>query len=244
MICKAGFNPALFLPKIYSMIQFIARGINYVFGGMLGKKSVFLGASLNFLNRKRKIDRNYFDYIRLAALELISHEINSKKLSGNVAELGVYKGKFARYINQYFPGRTLYLFDTFEGFDKRDTDKEVKENFSTGEQDFSNTSVEAVLSIMPHRELCKPVKGFFPESANGFDDQVVFVSIDADLYEPIYAGLVFFYPRLVKGGCIFVHDFNNDSYKGARKAVEQFCSEQQIGFVPLPDSGGTAIITK
>jgi O-methyltransferase len=70
------------------------------------------------------------------------------------------------------------------------------------------------------------------------------VSLDADLYDPIYAGLSFFYPRLVKGGYILIHDFNNDNYKGARRAVEQFCSEQNVNFVPLPDSGGSAIISK
>ena len=70
------------------------------------------------------------------------------------------------------------------------------------------------------------------------------MSLDADLYEPIYNGLQFFYPKLVRGGYIFVHDFNNDSYKGSRKAVEQFCSEQEINFVPIPDAGGSAVICK
>ena len=72
----------------------------------------------------------------------------------------------------------------------------------------------------------------------------MFVSIDADLYEPIYAGLQFFYKYLVRGGYIFVHDFNNDNYKGARKAVEQFCEEQNISFTPIPDAAGSVIITK
>jgi O-methyltransferase len=64
------------------------------------------------------------------------------------------------------------------------------------------------------------------------------------LYDPIYAGLCHFYPKLVCGGYIFIHDFNNDLYKGARKAVEQFCEEQKINFFPLPDSGGSAVICK
>ena len=213
-------------------------------GQALRKRNVFMGSSLDYLQRRRSIDKNYFDYIRLSALELVSNEINAKGLTGNVAELGVYKGKFARYINMYFPGRLLYLFDTFEGFDNRDVAKEKQENFSSGEQDFSDTSVAAVLKLMPFPAQCQPVKGFFPESATGIDDTFVFVSLDADLYEPIYNGLQFFYPRLVKGGYIFIHDFNNDLYKGSRKAVEQFCSEQHIGFVPLPDSGGSAIITR
>ena len=95
---------------------------------------------------------------------------------------------------------------------------------------------------MPFPDQCIPVKGFFPESAKGIEDSFVLVSLDADLYDPIYAGLHFFFPRLVKGGYILIHDFNNDNYKGARKAVEQFCSEQGLNFVPLPDSGGSAII--
>lgn len=226
------------------MIRFIARGTNYILGKLLIKNKVVITNSLQYLQRTRKLDFNYFDYVRLATLELVSHEINSKQLRGNVAELGVYKGKFARYINLYFPDRKLYLFDTFEGFDEKDVKTERSANYSTGEQDFSNTSVEAVLKLMPYPTQCIPVKGFFPESAANVNDEFIFVSLDADLFEPLYNGLVYFYSRLLPGGYIFVHDFNNEQYKGARRAVEQFCTEQRIGFLPIPDTGGTAIITK
>jgi O-methyltransferase len=158
--------------------------------------------------------------------------------------LGVYKGKFARYINQFFPDRKLYLFDTFEGFDNRDVASEKSQDFSSGAQDFSDTSINFVLRQMPFPGKCIPVKGFFPESASGINDKFALVSLDADLYRPIYAGLNFFYPKLNMGGYILVHDFNNDNYKGSRQAVVQFCSEQNINFVPIPDSGGSAIIAK
>jgi O-methyltransferase len=215
------------------MLDVFAKGINFTLGKVLQKRKIFVSSSLAYLKRSRSIDSNYFDYVRLATLELVSHEIKAKNLKGNVAELGVYKGKFARYINQYFPDRLFYLFDTFEGFDSRDVDAETAKNFSSGEQDFSDTSVEG-----------KAVKGFFPESARDVNDSFVFVSLDADLFEPLYNGLIFFYPKLVAGGYIFIHDFNNDAYPGARKAVEQFCSEQNISFLPIPDLGGSAIITK
>jgi O-methyltransferase len=226
------------------MIKVVAKGINYLFGNVLHKQKTVITSSLNYLDRNRKLDRNYFDYIRLATLELVSNEIEQKGLKGNVAELGVYKGKFARYINSYFPARKLYLFDTFKGFDDKDVSIEKEKNYSGGTQDFSDTSVDAVLSLMPAKHNCIPVKGFFPESAKEVNDEFVFISIDADLYQPIYNGLQYFYPRLVAGGYIFVHDFNNDQYKGARKAVMQFCEEQKIGYLPLPDVGGSAIIMK
>ena len=226
------------------MLSTIAKGVNYLFGGYLQKKKIFLSSSLINIDRKRSIDKNYFDYIRLATLEAISYEITQKGLPGNVAELGVYKGKFARFINFYFKDRKLYLFHTFESFDERDVKNEKEKGLSSGSQDFSATSVDSVLKIMPYPQNCIPVKGFFPESAVNIEDRFIYVNLDADLYEPVYAGLKFFYPRLNKGGYIFIHDFNNPNYKGARLAVETFCEENNIGFVPIPDSSGTAIIAK
>src|SRR5450631_273129 len=125
------------------LIKILGKGSNYLFGKWLLKNHVIVSDSLEYLQRERKIDNNYFDYIRLATLELVSYEIRNKKLAGNVAELGVYKGKFAKYINGYFPDRKLYLFDTFAGFDKRDIESEKAKNLSGGEQDFSDTSLEA-----------------------------------------------------------------------------------------------------
>jgi len=209
----------------------------------INKRRVFLTMSLSF-NATKYILEPEFDFIRCSTLELCYREITNNKVLGNVAELGVYKGKFSKKLNQLFANRTLYLFDTFEGFSKKDISVEVANNFSDGKQDFSDTSVESVLKQMPYPSNCIVKKGFFPETANGVEDKFCFVSIDADLYEPIYQGLLFFYPRLEKGGYIFVHDFNNEAYTGARQAVLKFCNETGINFVPIADSGGTAIITK
>src|SRR4029079_18426640 len=97
----------------------ISQGINYLFGRLLNQKKTYLTNSLIYSSRKRNIDRNYMDYIRLSTLELVAYEIDRNNILGSVAELGVYKGKFARYINQLFPNRKLYLFDTFMGFDEK-----------------------------------------------------------------------------------------------------------------------------
>jgi O-methyltransferase len=224
--------------------MFLIKGFNYVFGKWLFSHNAHLNYSLKYSQRKRDIDINYLDYIRLATLELVANEIHKKNLPGNVAEVGVYKGKFAKYINQYFPSKRLYLFDTFEGFDKKDVQTEKKLGFNDATQDFSNTSVDLVLKNMPFPKQCVIKKGFFPETTAGIEDSFVFVSLDTDLYEPIYQGLIYFYPRMVKGGYIFVHDVNNESYKGAAKAVDEFSSQQGISFLPIPDSCGSVVFIK
>jgi O-methyltransferase len=210
----------------------------------LATQNIFLTSSLTYLQRNRKINTSYLDYVRQATLELVAHEINTKQLKGSVAELGVYKGQFAQYINQYFNDRKFYLFDTFEGFDDRDKTTELQQNFSVANQDFSNTSVAAVLAKMSNANNCIVRKGYFPETANGITDNFVFVSIDTDLYKPIYDGLHFFYPLLVSGGFIFIHDYNNDGYKGAKEAVQLYCKEHNIAYLPIADSGGTVVIAK
>ena len=121
---------------------------------------------------------------------------------------------------------------------------EKAENFSNGKQDFSATNIELVLSKIQNKHNCIVKKGFFPDTAIDVDDKFCFVNLDADLYQPIYEGLRFFYPKLEKGGYIFVHDFNNAEYRGAREAVLKFCREERLGYTPIPDNGGTAIISK
>lgn len=222
----------------------VLQVFNYLFGWVFNSKKTYINHSLLYLNRKRQIDRNYMDYIRIASLELIADEINAKNLTGAVAELGVYKGKFARYINTYFPERALFLFDTFEGFNSKDSKVELESNFSDAKQDFSNTSVNEVLSRMPYPDKCIVKKGYFPQTGEGVNESFVFVSIDTDLYDPIYNGLNFFYPKLVKGGYIFIHDYNNDLYKGAKAAVKKFCEENSVGVFPLPDAAGSAVLIK
>jgi O-methyltransferase len=183
-------------------------------------------------------------YIRVNTLELVANEIYENNVPGAVAELGVYQGEFAEMLNTVFPEKKLYLFDTFEGFHKKDTDIEVNKSFSTGKQDFSNTSIDIVLNRLPNEQNCIIKKGWFPESAAGVDDSFCFVSLDADLFKPIYDGLEFFYPRLNKGGYIFIHDFNNDEYKGVKQAVKEFCSRYSLAYTPMSDAWGTVIIAK
>ncbi len=49
------------------------------------------------------------DYTRIATLDLLAHEILQKNVKGEIAELGVYRGDFAKYLNQIFGDRSLHL---------------------------------------------------------------------------------------------------------------------------------------
>lgn len=183
------------------------------------------------------------DYVREQTLKLISEQILRKDIPGEVAELGVFKGGFAKKINKAFPERTLFLYDTFEGFDLSDIENEKKlkwENLHA----FDSTNVDYVLSKMPYADKCVVKKGFFPKTFNEDNKRFCFVSLDADLYNPILSGLDIFYPRLSEGGYIMVHDYNTIAFSGAKEAVRDYCDSRNISYVPIPDIAGSIVITK
>ncbi|QPA30696.1 TylF/MycF/NovP-related O-methyltransferase [Thermaerobacillus caldiproteolyticus] len=214
----------------------------------LFKTAVYEDAYICNMNRAhqfRRIHNFEGDYIRLSTLELLARIIYNRQIPGSVAELGVYKGEFAKYINQLFPDRKLYLFDTFEGFNKTDIEIDKGKNFSRNiHNQFKDTSESYVLSKMVYPQNCIVKKGYFPLTALDVDDVFSFVSIDTDLYKPIYDGLEYFYPRLSNGGYILVHDYFNSSFKGTREAVDEFCEKHSISFAPVSDEYGSVIITK
>lgn len=180
--------------------------------------------------------------VRGAVFELLAERL--AELPGDLAELGVYQGEFATRMSRCFPDRTLYLFDTFEGFDARDVGVETQSGYSrAAEGDFADTSVELILSKMTAPGQVVIRKGYFPETIPEEETSFALVSLDADLYEPTLQGLRYFYPRLVSGGVILLHDYQNARFSGVRAAVEAF--EQECGRVlllPVGDLHGTAML--
>jgi O-methyltransferase len=69
------------------------------------------------------------------------------------------------------------------------------------------------------------------------------VNLDADLYAPTKAGLGYFYPRLSKGGVIFIHDYTH-KWPGIIKAVDEFMATIPESLIMAPDMDGTAMIIK
>ncbi|KKD54571.1 MULTISPECIES: TylF/MycF/NovP-related O-methyltransferase [Paenibacillus] len=182
---------------------------------------------------------------RLALLRQIADEINECGVKGSVAELGVFKGEFSKYINRVFPDRQLYLFDTFSGFDQKDIDNENKGDFSNSiAGEFCNSDVDLVLNKMMYKENCIVKKGYFPESASDVNETFAFVSLDVDLYQPILEGLKFFYPKMSDGGYIIVHDYNSTRFHGVKQAVREYCREHGVKYTPISDLCGSVAIMK
>lgn len=173
--------------------------------------------------------------VRIRALERFRDLCDLYNLSGSVAEVGVYQGDFAKHINRIFPESTLYLYDTFQGFQTEDLRLEECQAHAEAYAHYANTAVRTVLDKLPHADRAVVREGFFPDTATGEDDGYVFVNLDADLYAPTRAGLEFFWPRLIPGGEIFVHDFFAPDFTGVKKAVTEFMHRTEIAMSVIGD---------
>ena len=178
------------------------------------------------------------DYVRLKSLEAIC--LRLKDVPGEAAELGVYRGGFARWISELLPERKLYLFDTFSGFDEEES-AGFGEGFVASHR---NTSAGRVLSALPHPGQAVLRQGLFPRTAEGLEgERFALVSLDADLEESTLAGLRFFVPRMSPGGCVLLHDWNNPALPGVRRALARYeAAFGRLAAVPLCDVNGTLVI--
>lgn len=178
------------------------------------------------------------DYVRLATLELLCRRLAG--VPGAAAELGVYRGFFARCINQLLPDRRLYLFDSFEGFGQEAC---ASDSFQAAHR---NTAVDKVLSIMPHPESITVKPGFFPGSLAGLEEDFCLVSLDVDFAQATLDGLRYFWPRLNPGGYLMLHDWGSPNLPGVKQALADY--EREIGrtipAVPLCDVGSSLILCK
>ena len=179
------------------------------------------------------------DYVRVRTLEALCRRLDG--VPGSAAELGVYRGGFARCINALLPERTLYLFDTFEGFDEAEAAGEAA-GFVAAHR---NASAERVLSLLPHPKKAVIRQGLFPQTAQGLEgERFCLVSLDADLEESTLAALRFFVPRLSPGGYLLLHDYDSPRLPGVKRALGRY--EREIGrrlpAVPLCDVNGTLIL--
>ena len=188
---------------------------------------------------------------RVAWLRNFAGYAAAQNLAGSVAECGVCMGEFSYYINKYFPDKSLYLFDTFSGFDEQDLCAERSLNndrFLDGmfnnKDLFAAANEQIVLARMQHQEKCILRKGYFPETAEGIEDQFCFVNLDMDLYQPMLAGLRFFYSKMCPGGVILMHNYFHPELPGVKQAVEEFEKETQITLckVPIGDFCSIAVI--
>ncbi|MGZ3924476.1 MAG: TylF/MycF/NovP-related O-methyltransferase [Flavisolibacter sp.] len=186
------------------------------------------------------------------------------RIKGDIVECGVWRGGSMLAIADLLVEmgdieHDLFLFDTFEGMpapsekDVSYTNKTANELLlpnvdKTEDLIWAYSSLDAVKETMSLSDYPKEkihyvqgkVEDTLPTDLLG---EICLLRLDTDWYESTKHELIHLYPKLVKGGIIIIDDYG--FWKGARKAVDEYFTEQNIPLLlnRLDETGRIAIKT-
>lgn len=153
----------------------------------------------------------------------------ASEFSGDFAELGVFRGDSAEEICKIKGDRPLHLFDTFEGLPKGSFEQ-IDTNTPFARQYLAPSWYSCDIDIVKKRLKYPNIffyKGVFPKTSKPVENrQFCFVHLDADLYLSTFYGIEFFYPRLVDGGLLLIHNY--DDFDGVKLAVSKFFDLSEV----------------
>jgi predicted O-methyltransferase YrrM len=169
----------------------------------------------------------------------------SASLPGEMAECGVFTGGTAHLLAEAMshasPGKTLHLFDSFEGMpEAADPDRDYH-----APGDFSNTSLARVQRRLGRYASVRFHPGFVPRTFAELDPDSVFsfVHVDMDIYSSTEDCCRWFWPRLTSGGAMVFDDYGFFHLRlAARAAVDAFFADQADKPIVLPT--GQAVVIK
>src|SRR3990167_2985445 len=166
-------------------------------------------------------------------LSLLAYQCG--KLDGDMADVGGYKGGSTLVIHQAAPHKLIHAFDSLSGLPEL-SEHDDPRHFQPG--DYATKYLWAWID----RDYAMFYPGWFPETAQSLQNtQFCFVHLDMDLYQSTKDGLEFFYPRMVKGGVIVIHD--HTTTPGITKAVYEFF-QGKPEIIIEPYGKGQAVVVK
>jgi hypothetical protein len=163
---------------------------------------------------------------------------------GDFVECGTRTGLMTHTMLQYASfgtqNRTLYLFDTWAGFDRDSLGENEKHlaDTSTLKVDF-----EKIRDTYTGYSNVTLVRGAVPGTLEQVTwGKVAFVHIDMNCRAPEIAAMEFFWDKLSSGGAIVLDDYGHPGYDDQRLAHDAFARAKGVAVMALPT--GTGIIFK
>jgi hypothetical protein len=159
-------------------------------------------------------------------------------LTGEAAEVGAHRGEFAARLLASWPGRPLYLVDTWAAMPGYDEQAASLPNRGLTREDDRDA---CLIATAPCRDRVKVLRMASLQAAATFGDgQLDFVHIDADhRREHVEADLAAWWPKLGPGGVLAGHDFVShgdcQDSAGVQPAVLAFAAREGVDVWLVPE---------
>ena len=151
-----------------------------------------------------------------------------------IAELGVFRGEFSKFIHSNLNPKKLYLVDLFSG------------HMGSGDKDGNNMvfvnlndeykSLNKYFENHSSVEVIQNYSGRFLSSLP--DEHLDIVYIDADHeYDGVKQDLNLSFNKVKSGGYICGHDYVSPRFEGVVRAVNEFCDDKHLEINYLSKDG-------
>jgi O-methyltransferase len=198
---------------------------------------------------------------RMAALVNAVNHIVERKIPGDIAECGVWRGGSMMIIAQMLLARgdrtrSLYLYDTFEGMSEPTEHDKSYDGVSAARQleqaPDQKTGIWCYATIDDVR--ANLLSTGYPEDKVHFikgkvedtipltlPSQLSLLGLDTDWYESTKHELTHLYPLLTQNGVLIIDDYGH--WQGARKAVDEYFDRNgSKAFLHRIDNTGRAMV--
>lgn len=170
---------------------------------------------------------------RLRKLYWAINHVKELNIAGDIVECGSARGGSAALMGmamkQDWEGRKLWLFDTFEGLPKPNSNDPDYETALLYEG-LCRGSLEDVTELLKKLQLlqnCTLVKGLFQDTLPQVDiEKISVLHLDGDWYDSVMVCLQHLYDKITPGGIIIIDDYGY--WEGARKATDEFIAKRNL----------------
>jgi O-methyltransferase len=199
-----------------------------------------LARTLYYNHLAVKAYRRYREFTMIPRVQYVTNlELCMRRApkKGCIVECGVWRGGMSAGIADVLPGRTHFLFDSFEGlppadeeFDgaaaiayQRDKNSPAYYDNCRAEQHFAEKAMRSSAAGSFHL-----VRGWFSETINRFvpPEPIAVLRLDGDWYESTIDCLRGLYPHLRPDALVLIDDYY--SWEGCARAVHDYLSEHSL----------------
>ncbi len=191
------------------------------------------------LDRALQIFHRYSEYTMIPAMKFASNALLCEKkgiTEGCIVECGVWRGGMSAGIADILPGRTHYLFDSFEGLPPAtnldgpgatEFQRDVHSVFYRDNLRAERSFAERAMNLSAAKESFL-VPGWFEDTvANvAFPTPIAVLRLDGDWYESTMQCLSGLYSKVSPGGLIIIDDYYD--WEGCARAVHDFLSAHKL----------------
>lgn len=145
-----------------------------------------------------------------------------QNVTGDFAEVGVYKGDTSKLMKFVFPDRHLHCYDSFSGIKNSDKsidlhkDGEFCASLDKVRNNVGDVGVTYHVGVFPDTFIHQENKPLF-----------AFVHVDLDTYSGTKAGLDYVFPYLAVGGTLLFDDYRWPACLGVERAIQEWLVDNQ-----------------